>query len=149
MELIIFIGIQATGKSEFYKRNFYKTHIRLNLDMLRTRNREKILMEACLYAKQPLVIDNTNPTRKERRKYIAAAKKAKFTIKGYYFNSSIADSILRNEQRTGLEQLPVLALKATHKKLELPLIEEGFDELWYVKIGKNGDFITEEYQHEI
>jgi len=39
MEAIIFIGIQATGKSTFYKDNFFKTHIRINLDMLKTRKR--------------------------------------------------------------------------------------------------------------
>ena len=56
MNMILFIGIQATGKSEFYKRNFYKTHIRINLDMLKTRHRERILIGACLTAKQPFVI---------------------------------------------------------------------------------------------
>ena len=74
MEIIIFIGIQATGKSEFYKRRFYNTHIRINLDMLKTRNKEKILVEACLEAKQPFVVDNTNPTLADRKKYIDPAK---------------------------------------------------------------------------
>jgi len=49
MELIIFIGIQATGKSEFYKRRFYNTHIRINLDMLKTRNKEKISCQKQIY----------------------------------------------------------------------------------------------------
>ena len=66
MNGIIFMGLQASGKSSFYLQNFYKTHIRLNLDMLKTRHREDILFEACLVAKQPLVIDNTNPTIDDR-----------------------------------------------------------------------------------
>ena len=40
MEAIIFIGIQATGKSAFYQQRFADTHIRLNLDMLKTRRRK-------------------------------------------------------------------------------------------------------------
>ena len=65
-EAIIFIGLQASGKSSFYHAKFSHSHMRLNLDMLRTRNREKILLEACLRAKQSFVIDNTNSTLTER-----------------------------------------------------------------------------------
>jgi len=149
MELIIFIGIQATGKSEFYKQNFYKTHIRLNLDMLKTRNRENILLEACIRAKQPLVIDNTNPTVNDRSKYFEAGKKAGFKIIGYYFSSSIADAIARNSRRDGTECVPAPAILGTHKRLELPKISEGFDELWYVRIDEKAGFDVEVYDDEI
>lgn len=30
MEAIIFIGVQATGKSTFYKNKFFTTYIRIN-----------------------------------------------------------------------------------------------------------------------
>jgi predicted kinase len=99
MEEIIFIGIQATGKSTFYKDNFFKTHIRINLDMLKTRNREDILLEACVKAKQPFVVDNTNPTDMDRKKYIDIAKAADFKVVGYYFQSNINEAVLRNENR--------------------------------------------------
>ena len=48
MELVVFIGIQATGKSSFYLDRFFRTHVRVNLDMLKTRNREQILVRACI-----------------------------------------------------------------------------------------------------
>ena len=70
MKGVIFMGLQASGKSSFYLQQFYDTHIRLNLDMLKTRHREQLLFRACLTAKQPLVIDNTNPTLEDRRRYI-------------------------------------------------------------------------------
>ena len=82
MEGIIFIGIQGSGKTTFYQRYFSKTHIRISLDMLKTRHRESILITACIEAKQPFVIDNTNPTREERVKYIEKLKKNKFKVKG-------------------------------------------------------------------
>jgi hypothetical protein len=68
MEGIVFAGIQAIGKSTFFQRFFYKTHVRLSLDMLKTRHRESILVNVCNEAKQLLMIDNTNPARSDREK---------------------------------------------------------------------------------
>ena len=149
MEAVIFMGIQAVGKSEFYKRHFFKTHIRINLDMLKTRNREKILFQACLEAKQPFVIDNTNPTKEDRKRYIEQAQIAGFQIVGYYFQSQINDAIERNHKREGKEHVPEPAILGTYNKLELPIIEEGFDQLYYVKIDQNNQFIVEDYNDEV
>jgi len=73
MEAIIFIGIQSTGKSTFFQQRLFASHVRINLDMLKTRNRERILLAACLEAKQPFVSDNTNLTREARAHYISQA----------------------------------------------------------------------------
>jgi len=148
MEIIIFTGIQATGKSEFFKRRFYNTHVRINLDMLKTRNRENILINACLGAKQPFAVDNTNPTATDRKKYIDLAKNKRFKIIGYYFESIVNKAVERNESRSGKAKVPVNAIYATKSKLELPAYNEGFDELYYVKI-KDNDFIVEDYTNEI
>jgi len=148
MELIIFIGIQATGKSEFYKCWLYNTHIRINLDMLKIRNKEKILVEACFEAKQPFVVDNTNPTLADRKKYIDIAKSKGFKIVEYYFKSGISEAIELNEKRTGKAKVPAAAIRSTYTKLELPVYDEGFDELYYVQI-KDNDFTVEEYQNEV
>ena len=51
MEAVLFIGIQATGKSSFYLERFFRTHVRFNGDMLRTRHREELLVQACLEGK--------------------------------------------------------------------------------------------------
>lgn len=146
--MILFTGMQATGKSEFYKRYFYKTHIRINLDMLKTRNREQILIEACFAAKQPFVVDNMNLTTAERRHYIEGAKDHDFEVVGYYFKSAIQEAISRNEQREGKEKVPLPALRGSHAKLVLPLMAEGYDKLFYVYI-KDNDFIIEEYKDDL
>jgi predicted kinase len=75
MEAVIFIGIQAAGKSTFYFQRFADTHVRINLDMLRTRRREQILVQACLVAKQSFVVDNTNVTRADRARYVPPARR--------------------------------------------------------------------------
>ena len=145
MECVIFIGIQASGKSEFYKQKFFKTHVRINLDMLRTRHRENILLNACIEAKQSFVVDNTNPTVKDRSKYIVAARQGQFKIIGYYFQTDIKGSLERNENRSGKEHLRTAAILATHDKLELPSLNEGFDELKYVRIVEGFSFTVEDY----
>ncbi len=148
MQGVIFIGLQASGKSTYYQRNLPKTHIRLSMDMLRTRHRENLLFEACLKAKQPVVIDNTNPTKKERARYIDGFKESKFEISGYYFSSSLSECLDRNALRTGKERIPDVGLKGTYNKLELPQYSEGFDRLYYVTIDNN-NFVVEEWKDEV
>jgi predicted kinase len=149
MEVVVFIGIQATGKSAFYQQRFADTHIRLNLDMLKTRRREQILLKACLEARQPFVIDNTNITREARAGYIRQAKAARFSVIGYYFKSALQSAVERNNQRSGKARIPVRGIVATHRKLELPSYDEGFDQLFYVEIGDNGAFIVKEWSDEV
>lgn len=134
MELIIFIGCQASGKSTFFKQYFSDTHIRLNLDMLKTRHRENILFQACLDAKQKFVVDNTNPSKLDRKKYIQQAKNAHFKVVAYYFESCLDDALLRNEQREGKAKIPRVGVISTFKKLETPEFAEGFDEIYQVSI---------------
>ena len=70
MEMVLIIGIQATGKSSFYLERFFRTHIRVNLDMLKTHHREDLLVKACLGGKTPFVVDKMNLTRADRAAYI-------------------------------------------------------------------------------
>jgi predicted kinase len=149
MEVIIFIGIQAAGKSTFYREYFLNTHIRINLDMLKTRHREKILIWACLDAKQSFVVDNTNPTLEDRSRYILPAKEKGFKIIGYYFQTNLEECQRRNNERSPKQVIPLAGILATYKKMILPTWEEGFDEIYSVKSDLNNLFITEEWQREI
>ncbi|MDQ3192591.1 MAG: ATP-binding protein [Bacteroidota bacterium] len=140
MEAIIFCGIQGSGKTSFYKEQFLKTHIRISLDMLKTRNKEEQFLALCLSSKQRFVIDNTNPTKEERKKYILLAREHKFKVVGYYFHSDLFDALNRNSQRQGKENIPEVGVRGTFNKLEIPLIDEGFDELFIVEL-KNNAFV--------
>jgi predicted kinase len=148
MEAVIFIGIQASGKSTFYKTYLFRTHMRINLDMVKTRHREGIFLRACLEAQQRFVIDNTNVTVEERRRYIEPAKAAGFQIVGYYFQSRAADSLLRNQARPEAERIPVGGIFGAAKRLQIPTFAEGFDTLSYVSIDNIGDFSVQEWQDE-
>jgi len=74
VEAVIFIGLQGAGKSTFYQQRFFATHLRINLDMLKTRNRERRFLQVCIETRQCFVVDNTNLTRAHRHVYIEAAK---------------------------------------------------------------------------
>ncbi|NHB59342.1 ATP-binding protein [Acinetobacter sp. 194] len=140
MQLIIFIGVQASGKSTFYQQYFYHTHLRLNLDMLKTRYRENMLFEAGLASKTKMVIDNTNPTKQDRERYMQRAKDAGFEVISYYFETDLKSTLERNSQRIGKANIPEVGVRATYKKLEVPSLNEGFDEIFQVKIVGNGEF---------
>lgn len=140
MQLIIFIGVQASGKSTFYKHNFYNTHLRLNLDMLKTRHRENILFEAALASNTKIVIDNTNPTKADRVRYIQRAKDAGFEIVAYYFETDLKSTLERNSHRIGKANIPEVGVRATFNKLDVPSLDEGFNEIFKVKILGNGEF---------
>jgi len=143
-EVVILIGAQASGKSSFYLHKFFNTHIRINLDMLKTRHREKLIFEACLAAKQSVVIDNTNPTRQDRSRYIEPAKSHAFSVSGYYMMTSPEDCLERNKTRVNNLAVPEQAIRATWKKMEKLGLDEGFDELFEVR-AYEGDFVVEKF----
>ncbi len=145
METVILMGLQASGKSSFCRDRLFASHVRINLDMLRTRHRETILIAACLEAKQSYVIDNTNPTREERVGYIRQAKEAGFRVVGYYFASKVEDCKSRNSQRPAEQVVPLKGLLGTYGKLQLPEWNEGFDELNYVSLDESGQFLVSEW----
>ena len=146
MEAVIFIGIQGSGKSTFFKQRFFDSHVRINLDMLRTKHREKLLFEACLEAKQNLVIDKTNLTREDREKYIVTAKSFGFKVVGYYFQTNLEKAIERNNQRTGKAKIPEKGLLGSFKRLQILTFDEGFDELFYVSINGENRFVVEDWK---
>lgn len=149
MEAVILIGLQASGKSTFCKDRMYHSHLRINLDMLRTRNRELLILSACIAGKQPFVIDNTNPTREDRAEYIQRAKEGGFRVVGYYFASKLEACKRRNESRDPGQVVPLKGLLGTHGKLQLPRRDEGFDELYYVELDEIEGFQISEWSDEV
>lgn len=140
MEAVIFVGVQGSGKTSFYLDRFFQTHVRISLDMLRTRYRERVLLTACLESKQPFVIDNTNPLPEDRARYVGLARAAGFRVVAYFFETSLRDAIRRNNQRRGKKRIPIPAIAGTFRKLQAPTAAEGFDELYTVEISADDKF---------
>jgi predicted kinase len=117
--------------------------------MLRTKNRERLIFEACLEAKQKFVIDKTNLTPEERGKYIRSAKSFGFKIVGYYFQTNLEKAIERNNRRIGKAKIPEKGILSAFKRLQIPQFDEGFDELFYVSINEENRFVVEDWKDEV
>lgn len=130
--MALMIGIQGSGKSEFCRHRLSDGYVRINLDTLKTRNRERLLFLSCLENRENFVVDNTNPTKADRERYIPAAKEHGYRIVGYYMKPHLQESMERNRRREGKARIPDCAIPATLRKLEPPEPSEGFDALYLV-----------------
>ncbi len=124
----------------FYQQTFFFSHTHISLDVLKTRHREKSFIQLCLTTGQKFVIDNTNPSIAERKDYIAWAKEKGFVVSAYFFVPDFQRSMEYNRQRLGKRCVPDVAIKSTIKKLEEPLVSEGFEHIFYVSHNDNGGF---------
>jgi predicted kinase len=112
--------------------------------MLGSRHRQRLLLAACLEARQPFVVDDTSAAKARRAEYIEAAKAAGFRVLGFFFQTSLGDALRRNRQRPAARVIPAAGVAGTYKRLEPPAWEEGFDELYTVEIAPDGRFeVTE------
>ena len=130
--MVILMGIQGSGKSTFYATQLSNDYVRVNLDTLKTRYQEGLLIDKCFNEEKSFAVDNTNPTKEVRAKYINLAKANGYRVIGYFMQSRIKDCIKRNAIREGKARVPEKAIIATSNKLEMPSFEEGFDELYFV-----------------
>lgn len=118
------------------------------MDLLNTRNKESQFLETCFQTHSGFVVDNTNPTPDERKRYIELAKENKYEVTGYYFSSSIEQALERNGLRTGKERIPDIGVKSCYSKLVLPQWSEGFDKLFFVEMTDEG-FQVSDWKDEI
>jgi predicted kinase len=138
VELFVFVGLQASGKSTYFRERFTETHQLVSKDLFpnnRNKNRrQEHLLRAALSAGRCVVVDNTNPTLEDRRALIGLGGEYGARIVGYFFEESVRECIRRNEMREGKARVPDVAIYSTAKKLVAPSIEEGFDELLCVRL---------------
>ena len=143
MEAVILCGIQGAGKTTLYRDRFLETHVRVAMDLLRTRAREEAFVALCLEQRQPFVVDATNPTPADRRRYVEPARAAGFKVVGYLVEIADAQALARNAARSGRQRVPAAAVVGTARRLLRPTPEEGFDELWHATAAPDGGWRIE------
>src|SRR5438876_761052 len=74
MELLIFAGLQASGKSTFYRTHFATTHVLVSKDLMPNNKKHSLrqhqLIEEAFQAGSSVVVDNTNPMLEDRAELI-------------------------------------------------------------------------------
>ena len=143
MQAVILCGVQGSGKTTLYRDRFLETHVRVSLDLLRTRARESALVALCLETGQPFVVDNTNPTPADRRRYVAPARAAGFRVLAYLVDAETGEALARNAERSGRRRVPDRGVAGTARRLQRPTPEEGFDELWHATAAAGGGWRVE------
>jgi predicted kinase len=143
MEAVVLCGVQGSGKTTLYRDRFLATHVRVSMDLLRTRTREAAFVELCLQTRQPFVVDNTNPTAADRRRYVEPARAAGFKLLAYVVEVDAAEAHARNQARAGRARIPDSGLRDTARRFIAPTAAEGFDELWYATAAPGGGWRIE------
>jgi predicted kinase len=135
-DLVIFVGLQGSGKSTFYRERFAATHVHVSKDLMKnTRDRDAKqlqLIRAALGEGKQVVVDNTNPAPLVRAPIIALGRELGARVIGYFFDVPVKVAVARNRQREGKARVPDVAIFVTAKKLVAPKFEEGFDEIHVV-----------------
>ncbi len=141
-QCLVFIGLQASGKTSFYRARFASTHAHVSKDdfpnVRRRDARQLTLIDAALTAGRSVVIDNTNASADERRPVISLARSLGARVIAYYFESTRPESLGRNRRREGKARVPDVAILATAKRLVPPTLAEGFDEIYRVRLTEDG-----------
>lgn len=144
MELVLFIGLQGSGKSSFYWERLADSHVLVSKDLWpnarRREARQRRLISEALAAGRSVVVDNTNPTVEARSHLIAVGKAHGARVVGYAFESRLEDCLARNAQRQGHARVPEVGIYATRKVLRWPSLAEGFDALSFVRLTPEGTF---------
>lgn len=127
-EMVILIGPPAIGKSTFTKL-YYDKYIHINRDIEKTETKCLKKSEDTMKKNKSLIIDNTNPNRKSREKYIELANKYNYSIKIYLFDVDRNLIEHLNYYRTQISKgkiklIPEIAYRMYFSKYEEPNINE-------------------------
>ena len=90
------------------------------------------------------MVDNTNATLAERAAIIGAARAREARIVGYLIDVATRVAVARNAERSGRAKVPNVAIFTVAKRLQRPVLAEGFDQLFCVEIAEDRTFHVSE-----
>jgi len=152
VEMVILMGLQASGKTTFWKGRFAETHVVVSKDALRNNRRpgrrQAALIREALSAGRSVLVDNTNPRAEDRAELIHLARQFGATVVVYHLRSTVADSLVRNAAREGRARVPDVGVYSTAKVFERPTWAEGFDAMYEVTMAADHGFEVKAVERE-
>ena len=141
-ELVVFTGLQASGKTSFYRERFASTHTQVSKDAWpnarKKEERQRRLIEEHLRSGQSVVVDNTNPTPIEREPLVAIGRAVGARISSYVFVVSVEEALRRNAGREGRARIDDVGIYSVAKRLARPTAAEGFHDRFEVTLTDAG-----------
>ena len=135
-ELIILVGMQASGKSTFCK-NYLSDYFRINQDTLKTKKKcFSICQMQMENEKKKIVIDNTNGQVETRKIYIDLAQKYDYKVRIFLFKTSreICNHMNVFREVSGeRKRVPDIAYNMYKSKYTQPSLQEGYDTILEIK----------------
>ncbi|XP_063932692.1 uncharacterized protein F21D5.5-like [Zophobas morio] len=133
-EVVIMVGGPGSGKSYFCKNNLIsKGYVHVSRDKLGTWQKCAKLLEDCIQRKQSVVIDNTNPDKESRQRYIDVAKRHGILCRCFVMTTTHRHAKHNNRFREMTDKSHVavgdLVLNSYKKGYQEPELTEGFSEI--------------------
>ncbi|KFY60799.1 hypothetical protein V496_05247 [Pseudogymnoascus sp. VKM F-4515 (FW-2607)] len=146
-EIILFTGSPASGKSTYYHTNLHPLgYVRINQDLLKTRDRCLKAARAALEEGKSVAIDATNPDEATRAHWVGLARDVGVQIRSVHFvagkgvcrhNDVVrALNLEMNPEKRAI--LPNIAFTSYNSKYTPPTLDEGFNEIIEVKFRFQG-----------
>ncbi|MEV4685707.1 AAA family ATPase [Streptomyces kurssanovii] len=146
-EMAVLVGLQASGKSTFYRENLSGRYALVSKDLFprsarRKQQRQMRLIEDLLVSGSPVAVDNTNPSLEEWTPLIRVARAHGVRVTAYWFPPDVTGSLRRNAAREGRARVPDVGIHATRSRLREPTTADGFDAVVEVRFDGKGGFVT-------
>ncbi|MFH8927034.1 AAA family ATPase [Streptomyces pristinaespiralis] len=146
-EMAVLVGLQASGKSTFYRQHLSGRYALVSKDLFprsarRKQPRQMRLIEELLASGTWVAVDNTNPSPEEWTPLIEAARVHGAGVTAYWFPPDVTASLRRNATREGRLRVPDVGIRATSGRLREPTTADGFDAVVEVRFDGEGGFVV-------
>jgi bifunctional polynucleotide phosphatase/kinase len=152
LELVIFVGAPASGKSTFAKKYLAPNgYVWVNRDTLTTPAKCQKAVQEALAAGKSVVLDNTSPAAAARAEYVRIAQSYKARVRCFRFTTDreicVHLNMFRERQSNGAQpHVPKIGFNLFFAQLEEPSVHEGFDEVKRIFFRVRDDMTAAERQ---